>query len=114
VEEHGALTSWSCRCAPFPKQAKYRADKPLELVHGDLCGPITLATPGGQRYNLLLVDDATRYMWVAFLTEKSSTPESITMTGWKNLRSKYEEKTDLKQRKKQMKNKLDNIKKEHS
>jgi hypothetical protein len=32
----------------FPKQAKYRADKPLELVHGDLCGPITLATPGGR------------------------------------------------------------------
>ena len=31
--------------------------------------------------------------------------------GWKNLRSKYEEKTGLKQTKKQLKNKLDNMKK---
>jgi transposase InsO family protein len=65
------------QCAPFPKQAKYRADKPLELVHGDLCGHITPATPGGRRYILLLVDDATRYMWTAFLADKSSAPESI-------------------------------------
>jgi hypothetical protein len=47
------------RRAPFPKQVKYRADKPLELVHGDLCGPVTTATPRGRRYILLLVDDAT-------------------------------------------------------
>jgi adenine/guanine phosphoribosyltransferase-like PRPP-binding protein len=26
-------------------------------VHGDLCGPVTPATPGGRRYFLLLVDD---------------------------------------------------------
>jgi hypothetical protein len=65
------------RRAPFPKQAKYRADKPLKLVHGDLCGPITPATLGGRRYILLLVDDAMRYMWTSFLAEKSSMPESI-------------------------------------
>jgi transposase InsO family protein len=35
------------------------------------------ATPGGRRYILLLVDDATRYMWTAFLADKSSTQESI-------------------------------------
>jgi transposase InsO family protein len=65
------------RRTPFPKKAKYRADKPLELVHGDSCGPITLAIPGGWGYILLLVDDAMRYMWVAFLAEKSSASESI-------------------------------------
>jgi hypothetical protein len=65
------------QCAPFPNQAKYRADKPLELVHGDLCGPIMPATPGGWHYILLLVDDARRYMLVAFLVEKSSVPKSI-------------------------------------
>jgi len=26
------------RRAPFPAQDKYRAQKQLELVHGDLCG----------------------------------------------------------------------------
>ena len=30
----------------FPQSTSYRAKHPLELVHGDLCGPITPATPG--------------------------------------------------------------------
>jgi hypothetical protein len=38
---------------PFPKTAKYRAAEALELVHGDLCGPITLATHGGRKYFIL-------------------------------------------------------------
>jgi len=49
----------------------------LELVHGDLCGPISPATPGGRRYFLLLVDDATRYMWVALLTTKDMAADAI-------------------------------------
>jgi transposase InsO family protein len=65
------------RHAPFPSQAKYRAEKPLELVHGDICGPITPVTPGGRRYFLLLVDDATRYMWVVLLASKSGASEAI-------------------------------------
>jgi transposase InsO family protein len=55
----------------FPKQSKYRADKAMELVHGNLCGPVKPATPSERRYFLLLVDDATRYMWVVLLTAKS-------------------------------------------
>ena len=38
----------------------------------------------------------------------------FTRNGWKNLRSKYEEKTGPKQTKKQLKNKLDNMKKEYT
>jgi hypothetical protein len=34
-------------------------------------------TPGGRRYFLLLVDDATRYMWVALLTTKDAATEAI-------------------------------------
>ena len=51
------------RRMPFPRQANFRAKEKLELVHGDLCGPVTPATPGGRRYFLLLVDDHSRYMW---------------------------------------------------
>ncbi|WVZ63125.1 hypothetical protein U9M48_012784 [Paspalum notatum var. saurae] len=51
------------RHGAFPKQAKYCAE--LQLVHGDLCGPITPPTPSGRRFFLLLVDDTTRFMWVA-------------------------------------------------
>jgi transposase InsO family protein len=35
------------------------------------------ATPGERRYILLLVDDATRYMWVAFLAAKSEATGAI-------------------------------------
>ena len=49
----------------------------LELVHGDLCRPITPATPSGNRYFLLLVDDFSRYMWIALLDTKDSAPAAI-------------------------------------
>jgi hypothetical protein len=50
------------RRTSFPRVTKYRADKLLELVHGDICGPITPSTPSGKRLFLLLVDDKSRYM----------------------------------------------------
>ena len=58
---------------PFPRQASYHATEQLELVHSDLCSPVSPATPGGQRYFLLLVDDATRYMWAVLLDSKVAT-----------------------------------------
>ena len=66
------------RRAPFAKQAKFRAKERLELVHGDLCGPITPATPSGKRYFLLLVDDLSRYMWLALLSTKDEAAAAIT------------------------------------
>nr|GEW33120.1 zinc finger, CCHC-type [Tanacetum cinerariifolium] len=55
---------------PFPKKAKARSTSPLDLVYGDLCGPITPPTPSGKKYIFLLVDDYSRYIWVYFLTTK--------------------------------------------
>lgn len=55
---------------PFPRQASFRAEEKLQLVHGDLCGPITPATPGGKNYFLLLVDDMSRFMWIVLLRSK--------------------------------------------
>lgn len=54
----------------FPSVATYRAKLRLELLHGDLCGPITPITPGGGRYFMLIVDDHSRYMWVEILKTK--------------------------------------------
>jgi transposase InsO family protein len=34
-------------------------------------------TPDGRRYFLLLIDDATRYMWVVLLTAKSEASSAI-------------------------------------
>lgn len=55
---------------PFPQVADYRACKPLDLVHADLCGQIRPKIAGGKNYFLLIVDDHTRYMWIELLTTK--------------------------------------------
>ena len=49
----------------------------LELIHGDLYGPITLATNSGRWYFLLLVDDYSRYMWLQLLTSKDEAAAAI-------------------------------------
>jgi hypothetical protein len=46
-------------------------------VHGDLCGPVTSATPGGRRYFLLLVDDLSCYMWIVVLGSKGEAADTI-------------------------------------
>ncbi|KAJ4788299.1 polyprotein [Rhynchospora pubera] len=55
----------------FPKEASYRAKKPLELIHTDICGPITPNSLGKHRYFITFVDDFSRRTWVYFLKEKS-------------------------------------------
>nr|GEW03743.1 zinc finger, CCHC-type [Tanacetum cinerariifolium] len=49
---------------PFPNQAKFRSKNPLDLVYGDLCGPISPATHLGKKLIFLvptraLVDKTT-------------------------------------------------------
>jgi transposase InsO family protein len=66
------------RRATFPTVAKFRAEEKLELVHGDLCGPVTPATPGGKRYFFLLVDDMSRYMWLVLLATKDEALAAFT------------------------------------
>jgi hypothetical protein len=61
----------------FPRAAKYRAQEQLELVHGDLCGPVSPPTPSGNAYFLLLVDDMSRYMWLTLLRSKADAPAVI-------------------------------------
>jgi transposase InsO family protein len=65
------------RRTPFPQQAKFRAEEPLELVHADLCGAITPPTPAGRRYFLLLVDDHSRFMWLVLLSTKDEAAAAL-------------------------------------
>lgn len=58
------------RRQPFPAVSRFRAQRHLELVHADLCGPISPATPGGKKTFLLVVDDKSRYMWLTLLSSK--------------------------------------------
>lgn len=60
---------------PFLSQTNFNAKKVLELVHGDLCGPISPETPCGNKYFFLLVDDYSRFMWVFMLKNKGEALE---------------------------------------
>lgn len=48
-----------------------RATRPLELVHTDVCGPITPLTEEGYKYFLTFIDDYTHFVWVYLLSNKS-------------------------------------------
>jgi hypothetical protein len=54
----------------FEKHASWHASSPLQLVHSDLCGP--LSTPFFRcKYLLTFIDDFSRRTWVYFLKIKS-------------------------------------------
>jgi transposase InsO family protein len=57
---------------PIPKSAKWRASKKLELVHSDICGPITPNSNGGSRYFMTFTDDFSRKTWIFLLHDKAS------------------------------------------
>jgi transposase InsO family protein len=63
--------------ASFPQQASRLASKMLELLHGDLCGPVSPSTPRGNKYFLLLVDDYSRYMWISVIASKDQAATKI-------------------------------------
>jgi hypothetical protein len=79
------------RRASFPGQAHWCAESILELVHGDLCGPITPSTLSGNKYFLLLVDDLSHYMWVQLLSIKDLASSEI-----KNFQANVEVETGRK------------------
>jgi hypothetical protein len=69
------------RRLPFPQQSSFRAKERLELMHGDLCGPVTPATPRGRCYFLRLIDDLSRFMWVVVLGSKGEAANAIRRAG---------------------------------
>ena len=64
-------------CDPIPKTSTWRATQKLELIHADICGPITPASNSNKRYILLFIDDYIKKAWVYFLVEKSEALNSF-------------------------------------
>jgi hypothetical protein len=52
-------------------------NRPLELLHMDLFGPIAYISIGGSKYCLVIVDDYSRFTWIFFLQDKSQTQETL-------------------------------------
>ncbi|CAH9079864.1 unnamed protein product [Cuscuta europaea] len=47
--------------------------KPIELIHMDLCGPMSVRSRGNKEYVLVIVDDFSRFTWTIFLASKKDT-----------------------------------------
>src|SRR6266478_6204000 len=56
---------------PFPHTASNRRTKPLELIHSDLHGPVSVQTPQKHQYWISFIDDCTRYRTIYLLHKKS-------------------------------------------
>nr|GFB42622.1 integrase, catalytic region, zinc finger, CCHC-type, peptidase aspartic, catalytic [Tanacetum cinerariifolium] len=55
----------------------FASNKPLYLLHKDLCGPMRVESINGKRYVLVIVDDYSRYKWVFFLHLKDEASDVI-------------------------------------
>ena len=62
---------------PFPKESTTKTFNLLDLIHTDVCGPIQLPTPRGNRYILTLIDDFSRYTHIYLIRMKSEVKSKI-------------------------------------
>jgi hypothetical protein len=60
-----------------PHKSSMSTDKPPELLHMDLFGPIAYISISGSKYCLVIVDDYSCFAWVLFLQEKSQIQETL-------------------------------------
>jgi hypothetical protein len=72
-----------CEACIYGKQSResfstssWHANRWLQLVHSDVCGPLETSF-GGCKYFLLFVDDFSRITWVYFLKQKSEVFEKF-------------------------------------
>lgn len=56
---------------PFHSQSGPRSSRMLELIHTDVCGPITPPTYDNKRYLIIFLDDFTHFMVVCLVEKKS-------------------------------------------
>ena len=57
--------------APHPKRSENRAEKLLQLIHSDVCGPINPPSLGGARYFITFTDDMSRFTTIYPLATKA-------------------------------------------
>jgi hypothetical protein len=49
----------------------------LEMLHIDLFGPIAYISIDGNKYDIVIIDDYSRFTWVLFLQDKGETQEML-------------------------------------
>ncbi|GJX20702.1 ribonuclease H-like domain-containing protein, partial [Tanacetum coccineum] len=88
-------------CVACQKEKQYKAScktktvssicKPLQLLHMDLFGPVSIRSINKKTYCLVVTDDFSRFSWVFCLSTKDETPEIL-----KNFITGIENQTDHK------------------
>jgi transposase InsO family protein len=56
---------------PISKRSTWRATQKLQLIHADICDPISPMSNNKKRYSLCFIDDFSRKACIYFLSEKS-------------------------------------------
>nr|GEW96843.1 hypothetical protein [Tanacetum cinerariifolium] len=69
--------SWKIHWKHHKSKTAFAVNKPLYLLHMDLCGPMHVESINGKRYVLVVVDDYSRYTWVFFFHSKDEASEVI-------------------------------------
>ena len=53
----------------FPP-SEHRSKGVLDLIHSDVCGPMSVESVSGFKYFVLFIDDYSRKTWIYFLNAK--------------------------------------------
>jgi hypothetical protein len=69
---------------PFYERSVKRADELLAVVHTDVCGPISPASVGGNRYFVSFTDDRSRKSDIYFMKRKSEVLDAFKLYRAKN------------------------------
>ena len=56
----------------------YQSTKPLDLIHSDVCGPLSVNSIGGSRYFVTFIDNFSRYIVVYPMKHKSEVHQKFT------------------------------------
>lgn len=56
---------------PYPKKSTIESKDLLELIHIDVCGPMTVPSINGSTFFISFIDDNSRYTKVYFLKSKN-------------------------------------------
>ena len=54
-----------------------RATNLLEIIHTNVCGPMSVDARGGYRYFVTFIDDLSRYEYIYLMKHKSETFEKF-------------------------------------
>eukprot|EP00253_Pinus_taeda_P014281 PITA_14281 len=87
-----------CKSCQFGKQTRINfpekegsANRPLELVRTDVCGPFRTRSPRGKEYLILFIDDYSRMVWLGLMKHKDEAFEKF-----KSFKALVENESDYK------------------